>query len=113
MKLRSRAVALAAAAGLAAPLMMAGPAQAEPGTTSLGDVLLADTVSGQPSFDNNGGDFDILTAAVLAVLGAKDELAGRPAAGRRRSPSPPSFRPTLPSSAPLATSASPPRTRRP
>ena len=70
MKLPSRAVALAAAAGLAAaPLMMASPAQAAPGTTSLGEVLLADTVEGQPSFDKNGGDFDILTAAVLAVLG--------------------------------------------
>ncbi len=69
MKLPSRAVAIAAAAGLAAaPLMMASPAQAAPGTNSLGDVLLADTVSGQPSFDKNGGDFDILTAAVLAVL---------------------------------------------
>ena len=70
MKLPSRAVALAAAAGLAAaPLMMAGPAQAAAGTTSLGEVLLADTVSNEPSFDKNGGDFDILTAAVLAVLG--------------------------------------------
>ena len=70
MKLPSRAVAIAAAAGLAAaPLMMASPAQAAPGTTSLGDVLLADTVSGQPSFDRNGRDFDILTAAVSAVLG--------------------------------------------
>lgn len=70
MKLPSRAVALAAAAGLAAaPLMMAGPAQAAAGTNALGDVLLADTVDGQPSFDKNGGDFDILTAAVLAVVG--------------------------------------------
>lgn len=70
MKLRTRAVAIAAAAGLAAaPLMMAGTAQAAPGTTSLGEVLLADTVEGQPSFDKNGRDFDILTAAVLAVLG--------------------------------------------
>ena len=71
MKLPSRAVALAAAAGLAAaPLMMASPALAAPGTTSLGEVLLADTTSeGNPSFDKNGGDFDILTAAVLAVLG--------------------------------------------
>ncbi|MCZ3388211.1 MAG: fasciclin domain-containing protein [Actinomycetia bacterium] len=70
MKLPSRAVALAAAAGLAAaPLMMASPAQAAAGTNSLGDVLLADTVEGQPSFDKKGGDFDILTAAVLAVLG--------------------------------------------
>jgi uncharacterized surface protein with fasciclin (FAS1) repeats len=70
MKLRTRAVAIAAAAGLAAaPLMMAGTAQAAPGTTSLGEVLLADTVEGQPSFDKNGRDFDILTAAVLGVLG--------------------------------------------
>ncbi|MEO8105718.1 MAG: fasciclin domain-containing protein [Actinomycetes bacterium] len=68
MKIRTRAVAMAAAAGLAAAPMMAGTAQAAPGTTSLGDVLLADTVEGAPSFDNNGGDFDILTAAVLGVL---------------------------------------------
>lgn len=73
MKFRTRAVALAAAAGLAAPLMLAGPAQAAPGTTSLGEVLLADTDSGQPSFDKNGDDFDILTAAVLAVLGENEE----------------------------------------
>lgn len=70
MKLPTRAVAIAAAAGLAAaPLMMASPAQAAPGTTSLGEVLLDDTVKGEPSFDSNGRDFDILTAAVLAVLG--------------------------------------------
>ncbi len=69
MKLQSRVVAVAAAAGLAAaPLMMASPAQAAPGTTSLGEVLLTDTVDGQPSFDKDGRDFDILTAAVLAVL---------------------------------------------
>lgn len=75
MKLTTRAAALAAAAGLAAPLMIAGPAQAAPGTTSLGEVLLADTVEGNPSFDNNGGDFDILTAAVLAVLGNDEDSA--------------------------------------
>ena len=68
MKLRTRAIAIAAAAGLAAAPMMTGTAQAAPGTTSLGDVLLADTVEGAPSFDKNGGDFDILTAAVLGVL---------------------------------------------
>ena len=68
MKLRTRAIAIAAAAGLAAAPMMTGTAQAAPGTTSLGDVLLADTVDGAPSFDKNGGDFDILTAAVLGVL---------------------------------------------
>lgn len=73
MKLRTRAIAVAAAAGLAAaPMMMAGTASAAPGTTSLGDVLLADTVKGAPSFDKNGGDFDILTAAVLGVLGANE-----------------------------------------
>lgn len=69
MKLPSRAVAIASAVGLAAaPLMMASPAQAAPGTNSLGAVLLEDTVKGQPSFDKKGGDFDILTAAVLAVV---------------------------------------------
>ena len=69
MKLRTRAIAAAAAAGLVAAPLMTGTAQAAPGTTSLGDVLLADTVKGAPSFDKNGGDFDILTAAVLGVLG--------------------------------------------
>ncbi len=74
MKLRTRAVAVAAAAGLvAAPMMMTGTAQAAPGTTSLGEVLLADTVKGAPSFDRNGGDFDILTAAVLGVLGSNEK----------------------------------------
>lgn len=69
MNLRTRAVAIAAAAGLAAVPVMAGAAEAAPGTNSLGSVLLADTVKGAPSFDRNGGDFDILTAAVLGVLG--------------------------------------------
>jgi uncharacterized surface protein with fasciclin (FAS1) repeats len=72
MNLRSRLAAVAAATGLvAAPLAFSAPAaQAAPGTTSLAEVLLADTDSGVPSFDKNGGDFDILTAAVLAVLDA-------------------------------------------
>lgn len=72
MNLRSRLVAAAAATGLvAAPLAFSAPAaQAAPGTTSLAEVLLADTDSGVPSFDKNGRDFDILTAAVLAVLDA-------------------------------------------
>ena len=73
MKFRTRAVAIAAAAGLAAVPMMAGTAQAAPGTTSLGEVLLADTVKGAPSFDKNGRDFDILTAAVLGVLESNEE----------------------------------------
>ena len=70
MKLRSRLTAAAVAAGLvAAPLAFAAPvAQAAPGTTSLAEVLLADTKNGNPTFDSKGKDFDILTAAVLAVL---------------------------------------------
>ena len=72
MNLRTRAIAVAAVAGLAAAPMMAGTASAAPGTTSLGDVLLADTVKGAPSFDKNGSDFDILTAAVLGVLDANE-----------------------------------------
>jgi uncharacterized surface protein with fasciclin (FAS1) repeats len=73
MNLRSRAVAVVAAAGLAlTPLAFAAPAQAAPGTNSLYDVLAADTEEGQPSFDSNGRDFDILTAAVLAVLGENE-----------------------------------------
>jgi uncharacterized surface protein with fasciclin (FAS1) repeats len=74
MNIRTRAVAVAAAAGLAlTPLAFAAPAQAAPGTTSLAEVLLADTEEGQPSFDSNGRDFDILTAAVLAVLGENED----------------------------------------
>lgn len=70
MNLRSRFAALAVASGLAAaPLAFAAPAQAAPGNTSLAEVLLADTTKkGNPSFDDKGKDFDILTAAVLAVL---------------------------------------------
>ncbi|MFL6178951.1 MAG: fasciclin domain-containing protein [Actinomycetes bacterium] len=73
MTLRSRLVALTIAGGLvAAPLALAAPAaQAAPGTTSLAEVLLADTdKDGNPTFDGDGKDFDILTAAVLAVLAA-------------------------------------------
>jgi uncharacterized surface protein with fasciclin (FAS1) repeats len=73
MTLRSRFASLAVACGLvAAPLALAAPAaQAAPGTTSLAEVLLADTnKNGDPTFDGNGKDFDILTAAVLAVLAA-------------------------------------------
>ena len=73
MTLCSRLVALTIAGGLvAAPLALAAPAaQAAPGTTSLAEVLLADTdKDGNPTFDGDGKDFDILTAAVLAVLAA-------------------------------------------
>jgi uncharacterized surface protein with fasciclin (FAS1) repeats len=69
MNLRSRVTALALACGLAAaPLALASPAQAAPGSKSLASILLADTKKGQPTFDDKGRDFDILTAAVLAVL---------------------------------------------
>lgn len=71
MKLRARVAAVAVAtAVLVAPLTLANPAQAAPGTKSLASILLKDTTEGVPNFDRNGRDFDILTAAVLAVLDA-------------------------------------------
>ena len=71
MKLRARVAAVAVAtAVLVAPLTLANPAQAAPGTKSLASILLKDTTDGVPNFDRNGRDFDILTAAVLAVLDA-------------------------------------------
>jgi uncharacterized surface protein with fasciclin (FAS1) repeats len=74
MKLRARVAAVAVATGvLVAPLALASPAQAEPGTKSLASILLKDTTEGMPNFDKNGQDFDILTAAVLAVLDADPE----------------------------------------
>jgi Fasciclin domain len=57
------ASAVALAAGALAPAAMA----ADDGTKSLAAVLTAET----PAFDKNWGDFDIVTAAVLAVLKAK------------------------------------------
>ncbi|GAA2513849.1 fasciclin domain-containing protein [Winogradskya humida] len=67
----TRAAAVVAAAVVAVPLV-AGPAAAtgksKPlGTRSLAAVLTAD----KSGFDRNGRDYDILTAAVLAVLKAK------------------------------------------
>jgi uncharacterized surface protein with fasciclin (FAS1) repeats len=69
--LGKRAVAVATAALIASGLA-AGPAAAHGkskplGTRSLAAVLTAD----KNGFDRNGRDFDILTAAVLAVLKAK------------------------------------------
>lgn len=66
-----RAVAVVATAVVAAALVPA-PVQAHGrgaalGTRSLAAVLTAD----KSGFDRRGGDFDILTAAVLAVLKAK------------------------------------------
>lgn len=61
----------AAAVGAVAVLAGVGLAPASTadqlGTTSLASVLTATT----PAFDNNWNDYDIVTAAVLAVLGAK------------------------------------------
>ena len=47
----------------------AAPAQAKPGKTSLAEVLTSDN----NQFDKNSGDFDILTEAALAVIGAKPD----------------------------------------
>ncbi|GIF64006.1 hypothetical protein Ais01nite_20410 [Asanoa ishikariensis] len=67
-----RTVAVAAAA-IVTSALAAAPADAHGklGTRSLATVLTADT----SGFDRNGGDYDILTAAVLAVLEAKPSSA--------------------------------------
>ena len=64
------AAALVAALAIAPVAATSLSAQAAPGTKSLASVLLKDTKGGKPSFDKNGRDFDILTAAVLGVLAA-------------------------------------------
>jgi uncharacterized surface protein with fasciclin (FAS1) repeats len=71
VRLGKRAVAVAAAA-IAASALTAAPADAHSsgkalGTRSLAAVLTAD----KSGFDRKSGDYDILTAAVLAVLKAK------------------------------------------
>jgi len=61
-----------AAVVISAGLLAAGfapAANAAEGNTSLAEVLTSDT----NKFDNNWGDFDILTEAVLAVLAAKPD----------------------------------------
>jgi len=66
--LGQRAVAVASVAIVAAGLNTgAASAHGKTGTKSLAAVLTAD----KSGFDRNGRDFDILTAAVLAVLKAK------------------------------------------
>ena len=60
-------IAAASAAALAAGALAAPAANAADGNKSLAAVLTAET----PKFDKNSKDFDILTAAVLAVLDAK------------------------------------------
>ena len=74
MNARRRVIAVAAAAGVALVPALAGAtsANAAPGTKSLASVLLKDTTKqGNPSYDHNSADFDILTAAVLTVLAKK------------------------------------------
>jgi uncharacterized surface protein with fasciclin (FAS1) repeats len=79
MSLRTRIAAATAAAALvvtgavvAAPVSGAAPV---PPTASLGSKPLAAvlTANGGGTFDQNWGDFDIVTRAVLAVLKAKPE----------------------------------------
>ena len=66
-----RAVAVAAAA-IVASALTAAPAAAHGTTKPLGTKSLAAVLTADKSgFDRNGRDYDILTAAVLAVLKAK------------------------------------------
>ena len=71
MKLR-RSIALAVAAGaailMAAPSAASAAPAAPTGTRSLAAVL---TANGNGQFDGNPFDYDIVTQAVLAVVGAK------------------------------------------
>ncbi len=70
--MRFKRVAAVAATAIVASALTAAPADAHSkakplGTKSLAAVLTAD----KSGFDRNGSDYDILTAAVLAVLKAK------------------------------------------
>ena len=69
MKLSRRVaiIASAAALSLTGTVALSPSASAATGTKSLASVLLADT----SGFDHNKADYDILKAAVLAVLKAK------------------------------------------
>jgi uncharacterized surface protein with fasciclin (FAS1) repeats len=65
--MRITRVAAVATAAIVASALTAAPASAHSGTRSLASVLGAD----RSGFDRNGHDYDILTAAVGAVLAAK------------------------------------------
>ena len=70
--MRKIAAGVAAASALALVATGVGPAAAaDMGTKSLAEVLTAD----DGGFDKNNQDFDIVTAAVLAVLDAKPDSA--------------------------------------
>ena len=69
MKLRTRVAAVAAAAALGVSgLALTAPAAQAQGQRSLAAVL---TANGGGTFDTKWKDYDIVTAAVLAVLSAK------------------------------------------
>ena len=67
-RLAAAALGLGLAAGLLAPTAAAATTS-DPGTRSLAEVLTSDG----NRFDRHGGDFDITTEAVLAVLEAKPD----------------------------------------
>ncbi len=71
MRLRRTTASFVAAAAVATGAVAAAPAAnastPAPGTNSLAAVLLSDG----DTFDTNSNDFDIVTQAALAVLGAK------------------------------------------
>ena len=70
--MRKTVAGVAAASALALVATGVGPAAAaDMGTKSLAEVLTAD----DGGFDKNNKDFDIVTAAVLAVLEAKEDSA--------------------------------------
>ncbi len=75
MRIRSIATTLATAALVGGAALAPAPAQAAPappaGTTSLAEVLTSDG----NRFDRNSRDYDLVTEAVLAVLGAKPDSA--------------------------------------
>lgn len=71
MKTSSKVAAAVAAASIALTGVAIAPANAADGTTSLATVLDI----GNAAFDSNSGDFDVLTAAINAVLAAKPNSA--------------------------------------
>lgn len=76
MRIRTLATTVAATALVATAALLPGSAQAAPakaklGTTSLAEVLTSDG----NKFDRRSADYDIVTEAVLAVLGAKPDSA--------------------------------------
>ena len=72
MRIRTIAATLATTALLGAAA--AAPSQAAPARTGLGTTSLAEVLTSDGNqFDRNARDYDIVTEAVLAVLGAKPD----------------------------------------